>query len=487
MQIVPLFGFANKGKSVNVTTQRRLNLYIEQTPDAEKSQMALYTRPGLIAQTVATAGTGTGPVRGWGTQLTRKSSLAPTDRSQWVEFVPFVRGNLIYLGNPSAGYGTAVGPLPVLTTSAGPVSFADNGFEFIVVDGVAGYTCAHTGGTATLIADANFPNGTASICYIASRIVAVDPFNPGRFYWSALNDATSWDPLDFATAESNPDALAAVAESNGQLVLFGVATTEFWAPSGDASVFARIGGSGIQWGLGAPQSVAKYNDGLVFVGRNALGELQVAMLRAYQAQVVSTPDIDFVLNNDPLPTGATAFTFTMGGHSFYVLNLSQKTLVFDLTSGTWAEWGTEGGRFAGNLGVAAFGQFLVSDYRDGRVYRCDDETYTDGAAAIVREIQSRHVINNYERMPVFQLFVDCETGTGLNSGQGSDPQVMLQTSKDGGHTWGNEVWRSMGAMGQYLRRVVWNRLGLGDDWTFLLRITDPVKVVIINAAMRLRG
>jgi hypothetical protein len=61
---------------------------------------------------------------------------------------------------------------------------------------------------------------------------------------------------------------------------------------------------------------------------------------------------------------------------------------------------------------------------------------------------------------------------------------MLQWSKDGGRTFGVEVWQPIGLMGQYLNRAVWRNLGIARDWVFRLRVTDPVKVVIANAAMR---
>jgi hypothetical protein len=64
---------------------------------------------------------------------------------------------------------------------------------------------------------------------------------------------------------------------------------------------------------------------------------------------------------------------------------------------------------------------------------------------------------------------------------GVDPQAMLEWSDDGGHTWSNEHWASIGKMGEYRKRVKWRRLGRSRDRVFRLTITDPVKVVIIGA------
>jgi hypothetical protein len=77
--------------------------------------------------------------------------------------------------------------------------------------------------------------------------------------------------------------------------------------------------------------------------------------------------------------------------------------------------------------------------------------------------------------------------TWPNNTVATTPQIMAQWSKDGGHTWGSEIWQSLGAIGAYRVRAVWRMLGLGRDWLFRLRVTDAIKVVIINAAMRVRG
>ena len=75
---------------------------------------------------------------------------------------------------------------------------------------------------------------------------------------------------------------------------------------------------------------------------------------------------------------------------------------------------------------------------------------------------------------------------GLNTGQGSDPQCMLRWSDDGGHTWSNEHWASMGQIGQYGYRTFWRRLGMTlklRDRVYEVSGTDPVKVSITGAEL----
>jgi hypothetical protein len=67
-----------------------------------------------------------------------------------------------------------------------------------------------------------------------------------------------------------------------------------------------------------------------------------------------------------------------------------------------------------------------------------------------------------------------------------DPQVMLRWSDDGGHTWSNEHWRSMGLTGQWGRRIIWRRLGMTlklRDRVYEVSGTDPVKIAIMGAEL----
>jgi hypothetical protein len=80
-----------------------------------------------------------------------------------------------------------------------------------------------------------------------------------------------------------------------------------------------------------------------------------------------------------------------------------------------------------------------------------------------------------------QLEIFFEHGVGPITGQGSDPQAMLQYSDDGGHTWSSELWRSAGKIGKYEWRAVWNRLGASRHRNYRLIVTDPVKWVVTGA------
>lgn len=91
--------------------------------------------------------------------------------------------------------------------------------------------------------------------------------------------------------------------------------------------------------------------------------------------------------------------------------------------------------------------------------------------------QRRFLLPSSERN--YQMFLGTlellmEGGHGLIEGQGSDPQVMLRFSRDGGKTWGTELWRSGGAQGAWNTRVRWNRMGQYRNGVVEITVSDPV-------------
>lgn len=86
-----------------------------------------------------------------------------------------------------------------------------------------------------------------------------------------------------------------------------------------------------------------------------------------------------------------------------------------------------------------------------------------------------------------ELTIDLETGVGLSTGQGSDPQIMVRWSDDGGHTWSNEHMVGIGAMGAYGTRAVLRRLGDARDRIYEVSGTDPVKIALIDAYLTIDG
>jgi hypothetical protein len=82
---------------------------------------------------------------------------------------------------------------------------------------------------------------------------------------------------------------------------------------------------------------------------------------------------------------------------------------------------------------------------------------------------------------VWALQVDAETGVGTASGDGEDPVVLLQWSRDHGHTWAAGRTVSLGRAGEFLERLMWRRLGRARNWRFRLTCDAEVPLTILGA------
>jgi hypothetical protein len=74
-----------------------------------------------------------------------------------------------------------------------------------------------------------------------------------------------------------------------------------------------------------------------------------------------------------------------------------------------------------------------------------------------------------------------ESGVGVTIGQGSDPQVRLSVSDDGGRNFPNEISRGIGKIGEFGRQAIWQRQGrFPAARSIRLTITDPVRANLIR-------
>jgi len=462
--IIPLFGLGQTGKSKTATSEHHLNLYAEVRPDNERP-LVFYGTPGTTLRVAF----GDTPIRGW---------IAVGDLYYVVH-----RGTFYEVNN--AGTKTSRG---TLNTTTGRVDLAYDGAVILITTGTSGYT--YTVATTTLaeVTDAQFPDA-ANTCAWIDGLFFVDDGETDQFQWSP--DGTNWDALDFASAESQPDGIVRVFTDNGELILLGSGTTEFRGNVGAADEpFQTIKGATQEFGLAARWSLTKFNSGLAALMKNKDGQVQIVFIKGYVPQPISSLELDSIINGYASVSDATAYAYKLGGHPMLQVNFPSagKSWLFDAKTGMWSplEYGLAGGRHRGEMHIDFLNKPLIADYENGNVYEISPDVYTDNGTSIARELIGRTFFQQNDPVTVDELFVDMETGVGLVSGQGSDPQAMLQISKDGGHTWGNELWTTIGAIGKYAVRTAWRRLGQSLSWTFKLRITDPIKVVVTYAAIRTR-
>jgi len=395
-----------------------------------------------------------------------------------------VIGDRVYSIGPSGSYTQMTG---TLDTSVGRVDMAYNtGFQIIIVDveGDAGYSLIGT--TVSKITDADFvkPSG---VTWQDGYFIVPEKLTQ-RYWLSGINDITSWDALDYGTAEGLPDDIKAAFSDHREAWMFGDVSTEVFINTGNPDFpFERLEGSFQEVGIGAAATPAKGDNSIWWLDN----WYHVRRADAYTPQIVSTPQIAWQIEQYATKDDAFAFFYEHEGHAFYVLTFptADRTWAYDPSTGFWHRRSSypnaPDGRWRANCYAHFAGKHLVGDYQNGIIYELDHDTYTDNDE-VLPAVRTCQALDSQGRNVAFHsLEVFIEAGVGLVTGQGSDPMAILQWSNDNGTTWGNEHWRSMGKIGETTKRVKWNRLGAGRNRAFKLTITDPVNRVITGA--RLQG
>jgi hypothetical protein len=304
-----------------------------------------------------------------------------------------------------------------------------------------------------------------------------------------------FDPLTVAPADGSPDGVVAINVDHRQLWVFGTDSTEVWYNSGLTGFpLTPIQGAFNEIGCVAPYSVAKLDNALFWLGTDARGQGIVYKVNGYAGLRVSTHAVEYAIAQYGNISDALAYTYQQEGHAFYVLNFpsASKTWVYDVAVQAWHERASGNDnefRHRSNCQCNFGGTIIVGDFENGNIYAFNLDVYADNSAT-QKWLRSWRALpsgqNNLKRTAHHSLQLDAETGVGLNTGQGSDPQVMLRWSDDGGHTWSNEHWKSMGAIGQYGYRTIWRRLGMTEkirDRVYEVSGTDPVKIAIMGAEL----
>ena len=115
------------------------------------------------------------------------------------------------------------------------------------------------------------------------------------------------------------------------------------------------------------------------------------------------------------------------------------------------------------------------------------ETEALTGTRLIRRLRQSPHLSDEDIILFFDAFqLDLETGVGLNSGQGSDPQLMLRWSDTRGHTWGQEHWVSAGRLGAHRWRALWRRLGRSRDRVWQVVVTDACRWTIIDGIVTVR-
>ena len=297
--------------------------------------------------------------------------------------------------------------------------------------------------------------------------------------------------LSFGSKDGAPDDLVSLIVDHREIYLLGEVSSEVWIDAGTIPFpFQRIPGTSTQHGIAAPFSVARLGNSFAYLSRNTRGQAQIVQMNGYVPTRISTHAVENSLTNQVV-NNAVAWAYQLEGHEVYVINFPtiNLTWAYDVSSGMWHKWLYTNNlgqyeRARGNCCVEFQGLVMVGDYANGKIYKLDPLNYTDDGQHVRRLRRAPHLVADFQREYFDELQIQFQPGVGLPTGQGENPQAMLRWSDNGGSTWSNEHWTTIGLIGKYANRAIWRRLGTARDRVFEVSISDPVKAVIISANLK---
>lgn len=467
---IPFTGQAYADRSRDANAQTCVNLYpvISPTPD-EPNRVILYPTPGLslFVDTTGLSFTGAGAIRGGyeingALYIISGNRLLKYDGSTW----------------------TAVGTLNTYTSRC---SIQCNTVELAISDGSDGYTYNLGTGSFATISGGSWPasGGVTNFTFIDGYLLAAVN-NSRQVIQSNLLAGGTYGAQAYVNTTSTPDNNVAVFSDQLQLYVFGPKVTEVRFNSG-ATPFAFEKSSGvlIQAGCVAWPTIVKVGSTVIWLASDDAGRAYVAALEGYTPKVLSTPPINEAIERYGTISDAFAYSYREADNQFYVITFPSAgvTWAYEVKTQAWHQRSAPGGgRDYADVCVQYQGRNLVGG-SDGKLYWMSQEYLTGTSGGYyTRERTCSHVSADGKPLFLHELRIDIEAGVGLLSGQGSDPLAWLDVSRDGGNTWVSAGTASMGRLGEYRRRLTWRRLGWGWNFTFRLRVTDPVRTVVLGAS-----
>lgn len=465
-------GGSNTTQSLIADAERTVNFYVERIESkAAPNEAALLPTPGFQSwSSVADVGARGAFVANGRLFYVIGAGLYEFDSNG----VSTKRGTVAIDANPAQmAYNGIVG---------GQLGVASGGNVYTLTLGTNAFAGPFLGGKATMLS------------YADGYGLGFDAAT-GRVYLSALNDFTTWDLATFFQRSKFPDpAMAMFVDPNGLIWHIGPETFEVRYNTGTGTQpWAPLSGLVGRVGIAAPFAFGVSGAGMLWLARSPEGGAGIVKTSGSVPTAAGTYAVNTAIAGY-LRSGrisdAELLMYHDQGHTFVNVGFptANRTWTLDSESSSWAErgkWNSLRGDYdlwAPRVHADCFGLHLVGDRSTGKIWSMDTSfaTETDGTG-IRRLRRTPGLMHEHQRIPFDQLELLMDVGLGTVSGQGSNPMVMLRVSQDGGRTFGNERQASIGKIGEFRKRVTWNRLGISPDTVVEVTCSDPSPVRIIDA------
>ncbi len=477
---LPCGGFY-RFNALPVSAQECVNLFPNIPEQVTPSKKQLFRPSGI--RTVTTAGS----------NVYNRGSHTFLDKPYFVQGTGLYRVDQTIDGFGVASYSSVLVSGATLLVGNEQVIMADNGQEggqmMIVLPALNTKFNAYVydGATLTAVSDMNFDGPVSDVNYIDGYFEFTKA-DGQIFFVSALRDGTTYSALDYSRAEASPDYNVRSFILRNQLYVWGTQTVQGYqnvggGASGTGFPFSYIQGSVQSKGLASVYSINNVNDLMVFVGGDHNEVPAIWVTDGGTISKLSTVPIDQAITRYSAETLANCFTWNysdQGGQFVAFTFPGEQCFVYDFAS---KEFHTR--ESVDNMDntvpcriasiTQAYGVLFIGDSLTNKIGIFDHTLYTEFDDNVPRRFVLPQIDNDGQPFFIDSVEVTGCSGIGLTSGLGSDPVMSLSISRDGGRTFDNPVACSVGAIGEYETRVIWNQQGqVQRECCMKFEMSDPV-------------
>ena len=380
-----------------------------------------------------------------------------------------VVGNTIYRLDEALNYSIGA----KFTSNSGYVGIDDLNNEVLFVDGSEGFVFNKTTSLYSQVSASWFPTLPVDCVGFGNRFFAIEG-ESNKIKFSDQGTALTGSSLNEFEITTYPDEATALFVLGGRLYVFGKRCTEVWVLQGGNFPVARDESLVMEYGCIAPGAIASESGVMCWVGYNKEGVTSVIASEGGMPSRISTSEVEIELQNYTNPDDVRSFMYINKGNLFYQLNFTQDNAswLYNFTSKTWSRLTYKSkGRHRANCFAYFNGKKYVGDYELPYLYDFSDKYESDNGIAINRKrITNSFYVNNGKPFSLRKLRFVIEQGVGTENGNNEKPQLMIRISRDNGATFGNQLRKEIGILGNTNSHTEFYQLGYFEYGTLTIEI-----------------
>lgn len=389
-----------------------------------------------------------------------------------------VYGNEVFLiedENTSTLIGT-------METFSGEVSAAENHFNQVFWSDLKDIWVYNT---ESKVFSKAVTQGSGTLDFTPGRIDSQDTraicndINSKRFFISALNDATTWEPLDNTVDNQINSTTVGVAVLKRQVLLMGESITDVYYDQGLPNFpYRKSNTISYDYGCLSRRSIATKFERCCWLATNKNASPLIVATMGGKLQKISTENIDDILDNLKASQDCDGVLYEMSGHVFYLLNFvtDNFSLAYDFESQRFSVMTDKDlGLYPIKNMVRFNNTHYGINYNDGKIYEVNTCFFTlDG-----EEVRRKALFPTLQKL---KSNIECNSLV-VDIGQGNNKvdqpsKFFLKISRDRGATFAVTQSRDLAPTGNRNSLLNFTSLGMGRFWTFGIEVYSKGEVVI---------